>query len=155
MAAETRRGSLETVREQTEQLALRYLSRRDRTRAQMRAYLIRMGASPARVRTVLKKFASLGYLNDTAYALKWGASRLAHRPMGRERLAAELSGQGIDVETAVAALDHLYEECSETDLARRFLTRRSPNAALLRRHGFSEDTIEVVLGRAIDSDSAL
>jgi SOS response regulatory protein OraA/RecX len=64
--------------------------------------------------------------------------------MGRERLEAELLGQGIDQSTTTWALNRTYDEFSELDLARRFLEGRAVSPAQLRRHGFSEETIEAL-----------
>ena len=43
-----------------ERAALRYLTRRDRTETQVKVYLERLGASPTRVRTLIKQLRSLG-----------------------------------------------------------------------------------------------
>ncbi|HJU04795.1 MAG TPA: RecX family transcriptional regulator [Nitrospiraceae bacterium] len=123
---------------------LRYLARRDRTEAQVKAYLERLGAAPARTRTLIARYRSLGYLNDQAYAARWVRRRLERRPMGRARLEAELIGQGIDPATTARTLDLVYGEISERDLARIFLARKPASAGMLRRHGFSEETIEAV-----------
>lgn len=141
--------------EDAERLALRYLARRDRSEAQMRAYLIRMEVSPARVRTVLKKFVEHGYLDDEAYALRWARQRLARRPMGRARLEGELLGQGFDEKTTAHTLREVYRDKSERALAqllmhqRLAVTKASDRArgvSLLRRYGFDEEMIEQVMG---------
>lgn len=146
--------SLSPVVDPTEQAALRYLARRDRTEAQMRAYLVRLGASSTHVRSVIKRLVEQGYLNDERYALRWASARLARRPMGRERLEAELIGQGLDRDTTERALEQVYGGRSERDLARALLNQssdlrtlrgRSRGANLLRRHGFDEETIEEAL----------
>jgi regulatory protein len=129
-----------------ENAVMRYLASRDRTETQIKAYLKRLGAAPARADTLIKRYRSLGYLNDQAYALRWARSRLERRPMGRARLEAELMGQGIDPTTTVRTLDLMYGETSERDLARTFLARKSATAGALRRHGFSEETIEALFG---------
>lgn len=147
--------SLSPVVDPTEQAALRYLARRDRTEAQMRTYLTRMGESSAQVGSMIKRLVERGYLNDDRYALRWASERLAHRPMGRERLEAELMGQGLERDLVVHTLDQVYGERSERDLALALLRRkhdvrnpasRSREAILLRRYGFAEETIEAVLG---------
>ncbi len=136
-----------------EQAALRYLARRDRTEAQMRMFLSRAGASAPLVRDLIKRFLRLGYLNDEAYALRWARARLARRPMGRDRLEAELLAQGLAPATVVGALEQVYRERNERDLARLLLSLQSGSrrteagrAGLLRRHGFGEELIEELLG---------
>lgn len=147
--------SLSPVVEPTEQAALRYLARRDRTEAQMRIHLTRLGQSSAQIGSVIKRLVERGYLNDERYALRWASERLAHRPMGRERLEAELIGQGLERDLVERTLDQIYGERSERDLALALLRRkqdvrnpasRSGGATLLRRYGFAEETIEAVLG---------
>jgi SOS response regulatory protein OraA/RecX len=75
--------------------------------------------------------------------------------MGRERLSHELLAQGLQPVTVARALDLVYRELSERDLARTLLSRwvgpgreasQVRKAALLRRYGFSDETIEAVLG---------
>ncbi|MER3422183.1 MAG: hypothetical protein C4293_02065, partial [Nitrospiraceae bacterium] len=95
------------VSDPLEQAALRHLARRDRTEAQMKAYLTRMGASPTRITSVIRGLQARGYLNDQAYALRWARSRIERRPMGRDRLEAELIGQGLDRHTVSGVLDQV------------------------------------------------
>ncbi|MGH7205587.1 MAG: regulatory protein RecX [Nitrospiraceae bacterium] len=146
--------SLSSVVDPTEQAALRYLARRDRTEAQMRAYLTRLGVSSAHVGSVIKRLVEQGYLDDERYALRWASARLARHPMGRERLEAELIGQGLDRDKTERALEQAYGGRSERDLALALLRRkydvrnpvsRSGGSSLLRRYGFTEETIEAVL----------
>ncbi len=134
---------------------LRYLSRRDRTQEQVRAYLLRVGLSQPGVRTLLRRLVRLGYVNDARYAARWAKAQLARRPMGRDRLEAELLAQGLDASLVASTLTLVFGERSERDLAQTLLAKRakagrgaSPGqlGALLRRHGFSEDLIQDLLG---------
>jgi regulatory protein len=140
-----------------EQAALRYLARQDRSQAQLRTYLSRLGASPERIHRVITGFLRRGYLNDEVYALRWAQSRLEHRPMGRSRLEAELLAQGFDPVTAATAVEQAYRGRDERDLALLLLRRRTSHrkaadqahqARLLRRYGFGEDVIGQVLGES-------
>jgi regulatory protein len=131
-----------------EQAAIRFLARRDRTEAHMRAYLAKAGATPAHAQAIISSLRTRRYLNDTAYALKWARARLGRRPMGRDRLEAELHGQGMDAATVTRTLDVVYDETSERELAHRLMARKTPSPALLRRHGFSEEIIETFFGEA-------
>src|SRR5438093_10824399 len=109
--------SLSPVVDPTEQAALRYLARRDRTDAQMRAYLIRLGVSSARAGRVIKRLVEQGYLDDERYGLCWAGARLARRPMGRERLGAEIIGQGDERDSIERTLDQVDGERSDGQLA--------------------------------------
>ena len=130
---------------------MRYLARRDRSEAQMAAYLEHRGASPSRVRTLLRQLRTRGYLNDERFAVSWGQARLARRPMGRQRLEAELLGQGLGPALVVRVLSRLYPQ-DEREIARRLLKRKPGNGSLLRRHGFSEETIEAFCGAGTTDD---
>ena len=139
--------------QEIEQAALRYLARRDRTEAQVTGLLRRRGVSAARIAAQLQRLRRLGYLNDKVYARRWAESRIARKPMGRLRLEAELLAQGLDRPLVLNTLDAVYGGRSERDLARDLLRARAAQALsqarqvrLLRSHGFSEETIELVVG---------
>lgn len=148
-------GSPAGSMERLEAAALRYLAHRERHEEQVKAYLARAGASLTQIRTVLSRFRRLGYLDDKAYARRWVAARLQRRPMGRARAEAELLAKGFGQALVRETLDDVYRDEDEGRLARALLRQRLARhadgrprgqAALLRRHGFSEDTIEDVLG---------
>jgi len=135
-----------------EQAALRYLTRRDRSEAQVRAYLERAGANAASIAALLAQFRRRGYVNDAAYAGRWAEARLAQRPMGRDRLEAELAAQGFDQPTITATVRRAYEGRREEELARALMQTKArrltppKQAALLRRHGFDEEMIRHLVG---------
>ena len=153
-----------------EAAALRYLAGRDRTEAQLRAYLLRRGASSTALRRVIGRLQDYGYVNDQAFAQRWAESRLAQRPMGRQRLEAELLNRGVAPLLAAGVLNDCYAQVDEAELARRLLTQRTrmqqrvgplkpaqaadrrfaQMAGLLRRYGFANDTIEAVLNEGPD-----
>lgn len=134
--------------------ALRFLSSCDRTQAQMKAYLARRGSSPGLTRVILARLRDWGYLDDDAFAVRWAQARVGRRPMGRARLEAELLAKGFDAETTARTLRKVYPVDRETELAEALLRRgdgcgrktRTQQAALLRRAGFQEETIESLIG---------
>jgi regulatory protein len=137
-----------------ETAALRYLARRERHEGQVRAHLERAGASPSQIRTLLSRFRRLGYLDDRGYARRWIEARLQRKPMGRERAEAELLAKGFDPSVLRETLDEVYREQDERRLAQSLLHQGGYDrqdgpiarmAALLRRHGFTDETIESVL----------
>lgn len=140
-----------------ETVALRYLAHRERHAGQVRAHLERAGASPTQIRLLLSRFHRLGYLDDGGYARRWLAARLQRKPMGRERAEAELLGKGFEPPVVHETLDDVYHQQDERRLARALLgqSRRDGRdgtirrqAALLRRYGFNEDTIQDLLGES-------
>ena len=138
--------------ESLDQAALRYLARKDRTETQMQKFLQRRGASPHQVQTVVRRMRAHGYLNDEMYARRWAAERMARRPMGRQRLEAELLAQGFASALVDQTLIEIYGQRGERVWAELLLRAKghsavspAPQVRLLRTHGFSEETIEEVV----------
>jgi regulatory protein len=136
-------------------LAIRYLARRDRTASQVEQFLLRKGAEPAQTQQTIGRLSDLRYLNDGAYAERWIETRLTRRPMGRERLEAELLLQGVPETVAGRAIREALRDLDEDTLARRALAliRRTgrqltpaQSVRLLRQRGFEEETIDRMLG---------
>ncbi len=149
-------GSREACVDPIEGMALRYLARRDRTEAQVRALLRQKGVSVSDGDRVIGHLRDQGYVDDLAYALRQVEGWLCRRPMGRARIERELLRRGIDQSTARQAVDRLVGDQGELELACRLLGRRSgrrkqPSPAekvrLLRYYGFAEDTIEKITGK--------
>ena len=126
-------------------VALRYLAGRDRTEAQVLAHLERRGVQSTTARGIIRRLRQQRYLDDDVYARRWATERLQRRPMGRERLQAELLARGIPTAVAARATEHAFSGVSEEALARKVLAAGSRNAGRLRRYGFSEDIIDVVM----------
>lgn len=136
-------------------LAIHYLARWDRTAAQVEQFLFRKGAAPAQIQQTIGRLSDLRYLNDGAYAERWIQTRLARRPMGRERLEAELLLKGVPEAVADRAIQAALRDLDEDTLARRALAvirRRgrqltpAQSVRLLRQRGFEEETIDRMLG---------
>ncbi len=133
------------------QLGVGFLARRDRTVAQVEEYLSSKGASPFQVRQTVRRLSDLRYLNDYAYAQRWVDNRLAVRPMGVERLKAELQAKGISEVLAARVTAEALRVIDERVLAQcalqaaqrhgRRLTS-SQMVRLLRQRGFSEETVD-------------
>ena len=131
-------------------LAIRYLARTDRTTAQIERYVQGKGASRAKSRLIVRELERRGYLNDQAYATRWAQTRLLRRPMGRDRLKAELLLRGFEESVTERALRKAYESISEQELACQALegrvrrTRPLQWVRFLRQRGFDDDTIQQV-----------
>lgn len=131
-------------------LAIRYLARTDRTAAQVERYVRDKGASRTQGRVVVGELERRGYLNDQAYATRWAETRLSRRPMGRERLKAELLLRGFEESVTERALRKAYQSVSEQELACQALegrvrrTRPLQWVRFLRQRGFDDDTIQQV-----------
>lgn len=136
-------------------LAIRYLARQDRTAAQVEQFLLRKGAAPAQTQQTIGRLSDLRYLNDGAYAERWIETCLARRPMGRERLEAELLFKGVPEAVAGRVIRTALRDLDEDTLARRALAviRRAgrqltpaQSVRLLRQRGFEEETIDRMMG---------
>lgn len=133
------------------QLGVRFLARRDRTVAQVERYLASKGASLLQVRQIVRRLSDLSYLNDDDYARRWVDHRLSSRPMGQERLKAELQAKGIAETLADRVIADAFRGTREEAMAHRALHnaqrhgRRltsSQIVRLLRQRGFSSETID-------------
>ena len=122
---------------------------------QVEQFLKSKGASLAQARQTVGRLLELRYLDERAYADRWIETRLARKPMGRERLKAELLDKGISESLADATISRALNDADEDTLARRVLRirqqrgrRLSPLQAsrLLRQRGFEEDTVARIIG---------
>jgi regulatory protein len=133
---------------------VRYLARCDRTAAQVERFLRQKGASPASARRTVARLSALRYLDDCGYARRWIEGCLARRPMGRERLKAELLRRGVAEPLADRTVREVLHEIDEETLARQALRLRQRGgrrltpvqaARLLRQRGFEEDMVEQII----------
>jgi len=115
-------------RKKLEELALRYVERFATTRAKLRDYLRRKlrergwnGETEPDLEAMAEQFASLGYVDDAAYALGKARS-LAGRGYGKRRLVQQMRVAGVEEPDAEAARAHADDEAVSSAL--RFAERR-------------------------------
>ncbi len=144
--------------------AIRYLSRREHSRAELRRKLqgIDAGASAeAVVEQVLDELEAGRWLSDQRFAEAFIRSRVERQ--GRARIAHELAAKGIDRETAGQLLDPLKADELERAWAlwlRRFgalpddQKERARQARFLMQRGFSQATVRRVIDLARRSRDA-
>jgi regulatory protein len=106
-SADRRRPPLDDLT--LEELSLRYVGRYATSRARLAAYLRRKiiergwsGSSEPPIGSIVEKLASLGYVDDSAFASA-RASALTGRGYGLRRVDAALRAAGIEIEDAEAA----------------------------------------------------
>jgi regulatory protein len=115
----------QTPYEKTMARALKLLSAKPRSVAELRARLLEKSwAEAAVVERVLARLAELGYLNDEQFAADYAASRLAAKPLGRARLRRDLQRKQVPTPIAENALDDAYAEHDEEELIARALAKR-------------------------------
>jgi regulatory protein len=163
------RLTADDVHLQAREAALRFLSTRPRSAAEVGERLARRRVPTATIRTVLAGLAAEGLLDDLAFARAWIARRTAKSHYGPRRIHWELRQKGVPQPT----IDRAFTECGTArpgdappeeqvalalirSRARRYRSlppdRRARRiAALLERRGFASGTIVRVLrsmGRA-------
>jgi regulatory protein len=124
--------------------AAKALARRDRSAADLTAYLERRGAAPDAAGEAVERLQEAGYVDDGRYAAR-RAEVLAERGYGDEAVRFELQRDGVaaaEIEAALASL------APERERALAILGRaRIPLAAARRLagKGFSVDVLESAL----------
>jgi regulatory protein len=109
--------------------AYRYLSRRDRSVAEVRRHLEAKRCEPAAIDAAVAELLELNYLDDAAYAQRFAEDRRELDGWGPERIARKLATLGIDaadVDAAVSARDHADELSAAVELLRRKLRGALP-----------------------------
>jgi regulatory protein len=133
---------------------VRFLAYRDRTTAQVEQFLTSRGVSPLQAKQAIRRLSELRYLNDAAYARRHTEKRLASRPMGQERLKAELLAKGIPDSMADQVVADVLRAIDERSLAQRVVKvaqrhgRRltsSQIGRLLHQRGFTDETIDHII----------
>ena len=143
------------------EIALRQLTVRQRTRAELQAALARKNVPAAAADEVLDRFTEVGLLDDAAFARDWVAAG-ARRQRGRRVLAQELAQKGVAPELIDEALAG-QEPGDDLEVALALARRKAGSLAgldrqvryrrlcgVLQRRGFSgaviSDVVRQVLG---------
>jgi regulatory protein len=125
--------------------ALRAVSRREQSAAELDRRLRRRGFAPGLREETLNRLERVGLVDDERYALR-RAESLADRGQGDEAIRWRLARDGVPEELAARAVEALPPE---PERARRVVAARGPGprtARELARRGFGEDAVEAALG---------
>ena len=135
--------------------ALRFLSHRPRSEAEVRTHLHRRFSATLSQR-VVESLKEDSLLDDSAFALLWKESRVSHRPRSAWAIKRELAAKGVRkglAEEAVRDVDD-YDTAYRAGLvpARRIgaadlATFRRRLWGFLRRRGFSESVSRQTINR--------
>ncbi len=142
-------------------VALRMLSRRPYSIAEMRRALERKFGAAEPVAAALARLRELGLLDDKKFAEQYASSLVRNRSFGRRRMERELKAKLLDYRTIGPALDQAFEETSERILLEQALDKKLRGLRLpltrakvyalcrsLLRLGFrSDDIMKVVRAR--------
>jgi regulatory protein len=139
--------------------AVRLLSYRPRSLAEVRRHLARAGVDEAVISAAVERLAREGYLDDTEFAHFWVENRQRFRPKGAYALRQELRQKGLDnstIENAIAGLDSRAQALAAARpkaLKLANLAQDDPAAFrrklgdFLLRRGFDYETIREVVAR--------
>jgi regulatory protein len=139
--------------------AVRFLSYRPRSMAEVRRYLVQDVEDEATIEAVLGKLVEQGYLNDAEFARYWVDSRAQFRPKGPRALRQELRLRGLEsaeIDSALAGLNSAegaYAAARQRAARLATLATGDPPAFrrklgdFLARRGFDYETIRDVVAR--------
>ena len=134
------------------QRAVRFLSYRPRTRAEVRRNLEKHGTPPSVLEAVLERLQENGLLDDAAFARAWVENRLTFRPRGAGILRQELRQRGVPEEIIEAVLENSLPD--ETDLAYRAGQKRLRRLRHLPRQEFRQKMGAYLARRGFSYDAA-
>jgi regulatory protein len=142
-------------------IAYRYLNRRERTEAEMRAHLEAKGVEPAALEQTVQTLVEEGLVDDARYARLFTQDKRELEDWGSERIRRTLRARGIEREEIEAALgmglagsgDDLQDGDGELEHAVALLRRRFPipPAGVRER----ERALAVLLRKVYESEVAL
>ena len=141
---------------QAMEAALRLLSYRPRSEAEVRQRLRRRQIEEEIIAEVIGRLRHQGLLDDAAFARYWRENRQAFSPRGRLRLRAELAQKGVSAEVMTQELQEVDEEAGALQAARKKLKTlermdyedfHRKLGAFLQRRGFGYELARRVVER--------
>ena len=139
------------------QNALRFISYRPRTSAEIESKLTEKGYAEMVIQATIERLRANGLLDDGNFARTWVENQSTFRPRGQRALAFELRRKGVTDDVIAQALE---ETPAEEELAYQAGTRQARKlaalernefrmklSAFLARRGFSYGTIAPVVAR--------
>ena len=136
--------------------ALRFMSPRPRSEAEIRARLNRHGFDADTIQQVLAKLREQGLVNDVAFAQFWRENRENFRPLSRRLIELELKQKGVDAETIAETTAGVDDEPGAYRAAQRkarslagldYSSFRKRLGAFLKRRGFDYELVNRTIDR--------
>lgn len=149
----------EDSREAAYQKALRFISHRERTEAEIQQYLKEQRLPEEITGEVVERLRQSGLVNDQRFAQAWVENRSEFRPRSRRALAYELRQKGVDPDSIQEALDGVEDSALAYEAALKQARKfelldwpefRQKMYAFLARRGFSYGTAAEVVSRVWD-----
>jgi regulatory protein len=131
--------------------ALRFLSYRPRSEAEIRRYLQKRAAPEVQSEAIVDRLKRAGLVDDTSFAGMWVENRATFKPKAKRALKAELRAKGVpvkEIEAAVAAVD-------EPAAARQLAEARAPRLLRLKlsKQEFKKKLGEFLARRGFDYET--
>lgn len=133
------------------ELAYRYLSRRERTVAELSGHLAARGIPPECAAPAIAQLRELSLLDDARYARAFSEDMRELQGWGSERIRRKLLERGVERELVERALDSEHAG-SERDRALALLRRRFPTGLTGARE--RERALGLLVRRGYDSELA-
>jgi regulatory protein len=136
--------------------ALRYLSPRPRSEAEVRARLRRHGFDADTIQEVIAKLREQRLVDDVSFARFWRDNREQFKPRSRRLIDLELRQKGVDAETVAEATSGIDDELGAYRAAKRkasalvgldYPSFRKRLGAFLRQRGFAYELINLTIER--------
>ncbi|HEY50112.1 MAG TPA: regulatory protein RecX [Dehalococcoidia bacterium] len=136
--------------------ALRLLSVRPRSEAELKNRLNRHGFDDDTVQRVIAKLKEQGLVDDAAFAQFWQENRENFRPLSRRLIGLELKQKGVDPETIAEAVAEVDDELGAYRAAQKkvrslagldYQSFRKRLGAFLKRRGFDYELINRTIDR--------
>ncbi len=138
--------------------AFNFLARRDHSEKELKDKLNRYNFPAAVIKSVLSDLKSKNFLNDKNFSEIFAKNLLNQRPVGKRKIAAELEQRGISELLMEAAVEKVYAEFDEVELARLLvqkkiktlsgqpeIKKRKKLGDFLFRRGFDWDIVQQTL----------
>lgn len=142
--------------------AIKFLSYRARSEAEVRSKLAQSGFSPKIIEPTLEKLRSLKLLDDEAFARSFAEARIEDRGYGPLRVERELRQKGVAKALVGRLLEETFARSGGKERARALLERRFRGKDLsdaknlrravgfLRRRGYRDAVIGEILRQPLD-----
>jgi regulatory protein len=136
--------------------ALRFLSPRPRSEAEIKTRLRRHGYDVDIIQQVIDKLKEQKLVDDTAFAQFWRENRENFKPRSRRLIEVELKQKGVNAEIIAEATDMVDDEIGAYKAAQRkaisltgldYLSFRKRLGTFLRQRGFPYEVINMTIER--------
>lgn len=126
--------------------ALKFISYRPRSEAEVRQHLKKKDVSDSKIENALTRLRNAGLVNDEQFARYWVETRAAFRPKGKRALKAELRAKGV----AASEMEASLSETSDVEVARQLADKRARRLKGLPWLDFRRKLSEYLARRGID-----